>query len=88
MSEKKVTILGWTGSTIAILMYFSYIDQIRLNIAGQSGSLILPFITALNGVIWVLYGLMKEKKDWPIVICNIPAIIFGIITFVTAILFR
>lgn len=87
MNEKKVIILGWIASTMAILMYFSYIDQIRLNISGHTGSIILPFITVINCTTWTLYGFLKPKKDWPIIACNVPGIILGIITIATALIF-
>lgn len=85
MEEKNVNRIGWFATFMGIAMYFSYIDQIRLNLSGQTGSMILPIITTINATAWTLYGLLKSKKDWPIIVANIPGIIFGIITFVTAI---
>ena len=84
MTEKTITKIGWFASIMAIAMYFSYIDQIRLNLAGQNGSMILPIITTINCSAWTLYGALKSKKDWPIISCNVPGIILGIITAVTA----
>lgn len=86
MNEKIINKIGWFASLMAIFMYFSYIDQIRLNLTGQKGSIILPIITTINGIAWVLYGALKNKKDWPIITCNIPAIIFGIITAITVLI--
>lgn len=71
---------------MAIAMFFSYIDQIRLNISGQTGSIILPVATTINGIAWVLYGSLKIKKDWPIITPNVIGIILGIITAITAIM--
>lgn len=85
MNEKIVNKIGWFASFMAMAMYFSYIDQIRLNLSGQTGSIILPIITTINCTAWVLYGSLKVKKDWPIIACNIPGIILGIITAITAI---
>lgn len=87
MDEKIVNKIGWIASLMAILMYFSYIDQIRLNISGETGSIILPIVTTANCIFWVLYGALKEKKDWPIITCNIPGIILGLVTAITAIIF-
>ncbi|MCK9445270.1 SWEET family sugar transporter [bacterium] len=87
MIEKNVNKIGWIASSLAILMYFSYIDQIRLNISGNTGSIILPIITTINCTFWVMYGLLKTKKDWPIIVCNVPGIILGIITAITAIIY-
>jgi len=78
--------IGWFASFMAIAMYTSYIDQIRLNLSGQNGSLILPIITTINCTAWVLYGALKAKMDWPIIVCNIPGIVLRIITAVTAVM--
>ncbi len=86
MNEKTINKIGWVASMISILMYLSYIDQIRLNISEQKGSIILPIVTAINGTGWFLYAILKTKKDWPIAICNGIGIIFGIVTAITAII--
>ncbi len=85
MNEIIVNRIGWFASFMAIAMYFSYIDQIILNLNGQKGSIILPVITVINCAGWVLYGFLKNKKDWPIVVCNIPGIVLGVATTITAI---
>lgn len=87
MNEKTVNKIGWFATLMGIAMYFSYIDQIRLNLSGQTGSIILPIITTINCVAWASYGSLKTAKDWPIIVANIPGIIFGIITAITAIYF-
>lgn len=86
MSEKTVNRIGWFASIMSIALWFSFIDQIRLNISGHPGSIILPIVAAINGGAWTTYGFFKQKKDWPIIACNVPAIIIGIITAITAIL--
>lgn len=85
MNEKIVNRIGWFASFMAIAMYFSYIDQIRLNLSGQTGSIILPIITTINCVAWTLYGALKIRRDWPIIVCNIPGIVLGIVTAGTAV---
>jgi len=85
MNEKIVDKIGWFASFMAVAMYVSYIDQIRLNLLGQSGSVVLPIITTINCISWTLYGIFKVKRDWPIIIANVPGIILGVITFVTAV---
>lgn len=87
MTEKVVNRIGWFASLLAIAMYLSYIDQIRLNIAGQSGSLLLPIVTVINCCTWMCYAYIKEKKDWPLFTCNIPGVILGIITVITALIY-
>ncbi|HAC14444.1 MAG TPA: hypothetical protein DCE78_00650 [Bacteroidetes bacterium] len=85
MDEKIVTRIGWFASLMAIAMYISYIDQIMLNLAGQPGSIILPIVTTINCLAWFFYGFLKTKKDWPIIVCNIPGVFLGIITALTAV---
>jgi uncharacterized protein with PQ loop repeat len=85
MSEKLVNRIGWFAAIMSVAMYFSYIDQIRLNFAAEKGSFILPVITVVNCTAWGMYGLFKAKKDWPIIICNISGIFLGIVTAVTAV---
>ena len=83
ISEKTVNTIGWIASAMAIAMYFSYIDQIRMNLWWNPWSVILPIITAFNGTLWTLYWSLKEKIDWPIVVCNVPWIIFWVLTALT-----
>lgn len=84
MNEKVINRIGWFASFMAIAMYFSYIDQIMLNVTGQTGSVILPIVTTINCTAWVAYGSLKIRKDWPIIACNVPGIFLGVITAVTA----
>ena len=86
MNENTIKKIGWFASIMAIAMYFSFIDQIRLNLSGHPGSVILPVIATINGVAWVAYSSLKIPKDWPIFVCNVPAVILGLITAVTAIM--
>jgi uncharacterized protein with PQ loop repeat len=88
MTEKTITRIGWFASLMAMIMYFSYIDQIRMNMSGHPGSMLLPLVTIINCTAWSTYGFVKAQKDWPIIVCNIPGIILGIITAVTAIIYK
>ena len=87
MNEKNVNKIGWFATIMGFAMYFSFADQIRLNLAGQHGSVILPIIATVNATSWVLYGSAKTNKDWPIIVSNVPGIILGIITAITAIIY-
>lgn len=84
MNQKIVEKIGWAASIIAIVMWFSFIDQIRLNLAGQKGSLLIPIIVTINCILWTLFGL--GKKNWQIIAANVPGIFIGIITAATALL--
>ncbi|URZ86613.1 SWEET family sugar transporter [Floricoccus penangensis] len=82
--DKFVNLLGRVASTMSVLMYVSYIPQIAGNLAGNKGNPIQPFVAMVNCIVWTAYGLMQKKKDWPIVIANVPGIIFAGIAFITA----
>ncbi len=84
MNEKLVTRIGWFASLMAVLMFVSYIDQIRLNLDGQKGSIILPIATLINCIAWVSYALLKEQKDWPIFMCNSVGVVVAVISIITA----
>ena len=85
VSQKAVGKIGWAASLVATAMYTSYIDQIRLNISGHPGSIILPIVTTINCMLWVIYGVSLEKRNWPIIVCNLPGIFLRMITAISAI---
>ena len=80
----KVEKIGWLASIMAIIMFCSYLDQIRLNLSGQIGSILLPSATVVNCFAWISYAFLKQPKDWPIISCNLIGLILGIITVLTA----
>ena len=86
MSEKQMKTLGWIATFMSVMMYVSYIPQIMNNLAGQKGNFIQPVVAALNCCLWCYYGFFKEERDIPIVAANIPGIILGIITALTALI--
>lgn len=82
---KLFTILGWVATATAIGMYVSYIPQISDNLAGHKGNPLQPLVAAINCSLWVAYGFFKKpKRDFPIILANLPGIIFGLIAFATA----
>lgn len=83
---KKLRLIGNTASIACLLMYFSYFGQIASNLSGHPVSPIQPFFAAINATLWVVYGSLKPQKDWPVIIANFPGIIFGLVTFITAII--
>jgi len=84
MKDRHLLILGWVATATAVAMYLSYIDQIRLNLAGDKGSVLQPLAAVVNCSLWVAYGLLREKRDWPIVFANAPGVILGGICLFTA----
>ena len=86
MSEKQMKIVGWIATFMSIMMYVSYIPQILDNLAGHKGNFIQPAVATLNCCLWCYYGFFKEERDIPIVAANIPGIILGIITALTALI--
>ena len=84
MKDRHLRVLGWIATATAVAMYLSYIDQIRLNLAGDKGSILQPLAAIINCSLWVAYGLLREKRDWPIVFANAPGVLLGAITLATA----
>lgn len=66
-----------------ISMYVSYIPQLIANFSGQPVNPIQPLVAGINATLWVIYGLIQDTKDWPLVISNFPGIIFGLLTALT-----
>ena len=84
MSEAKLKILGWMGTALSVTMYVSYIPQIINNLQGNKSVFLQPMAAAINCTIWVLYALLKDKKDYPLAAANMPGIICGLIAAITA----
>ena len=76
--------IGWVGMVTSILMYVFYFRVIQQNLSGHPGDPLQPLMAGINCTLWVCYGLFKEKRDWPIVIANLPGIIFGYVAAFTA----
>lgn len=85
MKETKfISILSKVATVIAICMYVSYIPQIINNLHGNYGAPLQPLVAALNGLLWCIYAYFKKQRDWPVLLANFPAIIFGLATFLTS----
>ena len=84
MTEKQMRVLSIVATLSAVAMYVSYIPQIQNNLAGNPGSPIQPLVAAINCTLWVAYGVLKEKRDYPIILANTPGIFLGLITFITS----
>jgi len=84
MTKNFLDKIGWVAATMTVIMFSSYFDQIRLNLQGNPGSVILPATTILNSTSWLIYAVSKEKTDWPIFSCNFFGILVGAATLITA----
>lgn len=84
MSEKQLTIMGWIGTALSVLMYISYVPQIMGNLHGHKTFFLQPLAAAVNCSIWTAYGLLKEKRDYPVSAANFPGVVFGLIATITA----
>ena len=83
--EKIVVIVGWVAAGFATLLFVSFIDQIRLNLGGAKGSILLPFAALLNCSAWVLYGSLKTPKDFPVILPNAIGVALSVATVLTAV---
>ena len=85
MDPKITTRIGWLASIMGICMFFSFLDQIRLNLQGHTGSIILPVATAINCISWTAYGCLKPKRDWPLILSNGLGVLVAGVTALTAV---
>lgn len=76
MNEKTLKIFGWVATCTAMLMYISYFPQIINNLNGHRSGFLQPTVAAINCLLWVIYGFCQKKKEWPIIIANVPGVIF------------
>ena len=77
MSEKNLKILGWLGTLLSVIMYVSYVPQIMGNLHGNKTFFLQSLAATINCTIWTSYGLLKEKKDYPLSAANFPGVVFG-----------
>ena len=84
MNQKTLKILGWIATCTAMLMYISYFPQIINNLHGNKSGFLQPMVAAINCTLCVSYGFFQKKKDLPIIVANIPGVIFGAIAALTA----
>ena len=84
LSPKAFHYLGVVATIASLGMYLSYIPQIIDNLHGFKTNPTQPLAAAINCSLWVCYGLLQPKKDWPIAIANSPGVLFGLIAFFTA----
>jgi integral membrane protein len=84
-SDKFITILGWIGTALSVAMYVFYLDTIQGNLASPEHDRFLqPLAASVNCTVWTCYGLFKTPRDLPIAFANMPGIIFGVATVISA----
>lgn len=84
MSERNSEILAWANTCLSVVIHVSYGPHIVANLSGNKVPFLQPLAAAINCTIWVSYGLLKPKKDYPLAAANFPGIIFGLLTAITA----
>ena len=84
MNQKALKTLGWIATCTAMLMYVSYFPQIMNNLHGMKSGFLQPTGCGnklfIMGDIWV----SARKKDWPLMMANLPGVFFGAIAAITA----
>ncbi|CAH0416132.1 hypothetical protein KAR50_05845 [Periweissella fabaria] len=81
--QRFLKLISQLATIMCIAMYVSYIPQIIANFTGSPVSPFQPLVATINATLWTGYGSLKAKKDWPVIISNVPGIIFGIFTVIT-----
>jgi len=84
MSDRQLRLLALMATMMSVAMYVSYVDQIRLNLAGETGSIIQPLVATLNCTLWVGLGMSRRPRDWPVAIASAPGIVLGALAVLTA----
>jgi hypothetical protein len=75
-----VDIVGWIGVILGLLMFCTLSDQIRLNLEGHSGSILVPIGMLLNSIAWSSYGFLLPEPNWKIYLPNLVGTFFSLIT--------
>lgn len=86
VSQERIRFLKLLSKVAVVfccLMYISYIPQITANLSGNPVPVLQPLCATVNATLWVTYGWLKTYKDWPVILANIPGVIFGVVTVVT-----
>lgn len=84
MNKRTLEILGTIATCTAMFMYISYFPQIINNFHGKKSGFLQPMVAAINCTLWVCYGFFQEKKEWPIIIANLPGVVFGAVAAISA----
>ncbi len=82
------TKLGTIASLAGILVALAFLDQIRLNLSGQIGSIIFPTMSIFNSLAWMSYGYCRREKDWALIICNGFGFLMAFLTILSALIHK
>lgn len=74
LNQDVIKEIGWIGTIMSLLMYFSYIVLIYNNLHGQKANFIQPLAAFFNCLVWTIYGFGIKPKQWPLIIANVPGI--------------
>jgi hypothetical protein len=85
INQKTVGIIGWAASAFSMLLALSFLDQIRLNLSGHPGSVLVPITLVMNCIAWLAYGALLERRNWQLIAANSFGAVIGIATVITAI---
>ena len=83
VNQDVVAIIGRIASVLSVIMYVSYIATISDNLAGHPGNFLQPLAAFFNCCMWAAYGFLKTKKDWPIIVANVPGIFLAATAVIT-----
>ena len=79
MTKKRInTFIGSIGAFIGVLVFLSYIPQIIANIGGERSQPLQPLVAAISGLT------NEHKIDYILIIPNAAGVVFGFLTFITA----
>lgn len=77
-------VVGWAASVMGSALFLSYFDQAYRNMQGIKGSLLIPFFTLLNCVLWIAYGIRTHQKN--IIFVNLIGLVGGFAVIITGII--
>jgi len=80
--KNHIELIGWIAFSTGFLTFLSQIDQIRLNLSGHPGSVLMGIALTINSFSWLLYGIGKNSKQ--LIFANFIGILIGISMAITS----
>jgi len=85
MKNKIHDIVGSINAVVGVCVFIAYIPQIVANLNGNKGQPLQPLVAGFSCLLWVIYGWTnKDKPDYILIIPNMAGVIFGFLSFITA----